>query len=192
LSFGNFDTVSNHIFQSLIQPAECDDIVCAILKVVLSGICKTFQHLFADFINDGKWKMMRTDDELRQKTISVPKHNKFSETIFGHLDRLLREKPNIKLLANESYIMFVHNKTLDWLAGKTDNEKEILLSKARKNVSTIRLKFKERMKQLEIKRRLNLEEKLRKAENVEKKEFKSYKIIPVKLSLGDYGNQRSK
>lgn len=65
--------------------------------------------------------------------------------------------------------MFVHNKTLDWLAGKTDNEKEILLSKARKNVSTIRLKFKERMKQLEIKRRLNLEEKLRKAENVEKK-----------------------
>lgn len=65
--------------------------------------------------------------------------------------------------------MFVHNKTLDWLAGKTDNEKEILLSKARKNVSTIRLKFKERMKQLEIKRRLNLEEKLRKAENVERK-----------------------
>ena len=30
---------------------------------------------------------------------------KKSETIFGHLDRIVREKPNVSMIANEAYII---------------------------------------------------------------------------------------
>lgn len=55
--------------------------------------------------------------------------------------------------------MFVHNTTLTWLHGKTDQEKHVLLSNARKDVKAARLKFAERMKVIERCRRANLERK---------------------------------
>ena len=44
--------------------------------------------------------------------------NTFSETIIGHLDRILREKPNSTLIANKTYVMFIYNETLEWIRGK--------------------------------------------------------------------------
>jgi len=41
--------------------------------------------LFKDFIEDGHWKSVRENDQTRLKTASVPKHNKFSDTIFGQI-----------------------------------------------------------------------------------------------------------
>ena len=67
----------------------------------------------------------------------IPTNNKFSETIFGHLDRLLKEKSNISLIASEAFIMFVHNK-IDWHSEKSDQEKDILLRKARTDVDSAR------------------------------------------------------
>ena len=70
--------------------------------------------------------------------------------------------------------MFVHNKTLTWLHGKTDQEKHVLLSNARKDVKAARLKFAERMKEIERCRRANLEEKMRKAEKARVKQLEDY------------------
>ncbi|WAR13431.1 hypothetical protein MAR_027611 [Mya arenaria] len=75
------------------------------------------------------------------KTIATPNHNKFSETVFGVLDRILREKPNISLIAAESYLLFCHNKTMKWLGEKSESEKEKLLSDAKKDVKSMRQKF---------------------------------------------------
>ena len=59
----------------------------------------------------------------------IPSNNKFSETIFGHLDRLLKEKSNISLIASEAFIMFVHNK-IDWHSEKSDQAKGYFAKKS--------------------------------------------------------------
>jgi hypothetical protein len=90
------------------------------LTILLPEICKVYKELFKDYIDNGHWKNKTTDEKLYQVTAAVPKHNKFSETISGHLDRIVREKPNVCMIANEAYIMFIHNRTLDWLQGKRE------------------------------------------------------------------------
>jgi hypothetical protein len=120
---------SNEIYQALIVPSEYDTLVASVLKMILPGICKVCKILLKDFIEDGHWKSVRENDQMRLKTASVPKHNKFSETIFEHLDRILREKPNVSMIANEAYAMFIHNKTLQWLQDKCGQEKSSLLKK---------------------------------------------------------------
>lgn len=153
----------------MIQRSEIDNIVAGILKIILSGICNLFKRVFTDDLEGGKWKNVRLDDKMRDDLVSVPKHNKFSETIFGHLDRMLREKPNISLIASEAYIMFSHNRKL---RNKSDEEKLVLLNDARKNAKVARAKFKERMQEIERRRKLILEEKMKKAEGVEKSKLK--------------------
>jgi hypothetical protein len=128
--------------------------------------------LFSDYLVGGKWESCRDDKNLREILTSVPKHNKFSETVFGHLDRIMKEKPNISLIASEAYIMFVHNKTIDWLNGKTDQEKSLLLSHARKDVKSARCKFMTRISEIERRRIANLEDKMKKAEELEKARLK--------------------
>lgn len=125
------------------------------------------------------------NQELRENLSSAPKHNKFSETIFGHLDRILKEKPNISLIASEAYIMFVHNKTDDWLNGKNEQEKSLLLSKARKDVKSTRQKFKNRLLEIERCRRANLEEKMKKAEETERARIK--KLEGFTSAILDWG-----
>ena len=158
------------IFQRLVLPWEHDDKVITILELLLPVISKTVRKLFQDFLHGGLWtERDQVDREsIREKTTSVPKHNKFSETIFGHLDRTLREKPNVSMIANEAYIMFTHNKTLEWLQRKDDNEKAELLVDARKNVKKTRIKFKEREKEIHRQRKLLIEEKLRKEEELQR------------------------
>ena len=130
LSFCNeMSLASNEIYQALIVPSEYDTLVASVLKMILPGICKVCKILLKDFIEDGHWKSVRENDQMRLKTASVPKHNKFSETIFEHLDRILREKPNVSMIANEAYAMFIHNKTLQWLQDKCGQEKSSLLKK---------------------------------------------------------------
>ena len=61
---------------------------------------------------------LKLQEKEREKTKSVPTHNEFSESVFGHIDKLLREKPNISTISEEAYIMFIHNKTRDWILRK--------------------------------------------------------------------------
>ncbi|CAC5425996.1 unnamed protein product [Mytilus coruscus] len=142
-------------------------LVSVILRVILPGICNLLKRLFSDYLTGGKWEIERNNQELRENLSSAPKHNKFSETIFGHLDRILKEKPNISLIASEAYIMFVHNKTDYWLNGENEQENSLLLSKARKDVKSTRQKFKEMC------RRANFEEKMKKAEETERTRIKN-------------------
>jgi hypothetical protein len=67
------------------------------------------KKMYANHLPGGKWDDVTPD--MRRKASSVQKHNKFSESVFGYLDNLLRKKPNISVLASESYIMFTANKT---------------------------------------------------------------------------------
>ena len=84
----------------------------------------------------------------------MPKNNKFSETIFGHVDRILRERPDISIISQEAYIMFCHNKTPQWLEGKNPREKYELLGEARRDVKKVRTMFQQRRIEIEERRKL--------------------------------------
>ncbi|KAJ8321395.1 hypothetical protein KUTeg_001051 [Tegillarca granosa] len=132
LSFCNKEAlVADSIFNKLIEPWEHDDSHFYFINTV-PGLCASLKSLFSDYIGEGQWAIVPSSK--RSSTSSVPKHNKFSETIFGHVDRILREKPNITVIAQEAYIMFCHNKTLDWLNGKCEKERQSLLASARRDV----------------------------------------------------------
>ena len=56
--------------------------------------------------------------------------------------------------------------------GKTDQEKSLLLSQARKDVKSARYKFMTRISEIERRRRANLEDKMKKAEELENARLK--------------------
>lgn len=175
LPFSESDFTNNAQFQSLLEPNEHDGKVIVVLEHLLAGICATLQKLFKDFLEGGRWSQCSTS--VHEKTKSVPKSNLFCESVFGHIDRIMREKPNASLIAQESYIMFCHNKTMEWLNNKTDAEKYELLKDARHDVSKCRKLFQDRRKEIEFKRKEILQKKFLEIEEKERKrieEIESY------------------
>ena len=92
--------------------------------------------------------------------------------MFGYVDRILREKLNVSVIAQEAYMMFCHNKTLQWLEGKTEKEKNRLLYEARKDVKSVRQLFQRRRHQNEEQRQQISREKFIAAEAKEPRRVK--------------------
>lgn len=70
-------------------------------------------------------------ENLVEQTKSVLKTNTTSERDLAKLYRLLKEKPNSTTLSLEAVILFINNKTAQWLHEKPLAEREELLQKAR-------------------------------------------------------------
>ena len=160
---------SDLIFQKLRHPWEHDDMTEAILTHMLSAMASLLKRMFADHLEGGRWSEASASQDIREKTKGLPKHNKFAESIFGHLDRLMREKPSITTVASEACIMFAHNKTMQWLQTKTQAERAHLFAESRKAVKTIRDSFRERHKKIQEARRILLMERMKEAEELEKR-----------------------
>ena len=157
------------IYQKLLEPWEHDAMTEVILTHMLSGEAELLKRIFADHLEGGRWYEESLNPDIREKAKGLPKHNKFSETIFGHLDRLLREKPNITTVASEAMIMFSHNKTSEWLEAKTAPERAVLLREARKGIHAVRTSFKERHRKIQEVRRERLLEEMKAAKEMEQK-----------------------
>lgn len=184
LSFADKEYLQqNVIFNQLTNPWEHDELVISILSVILPSILESVKFLFGDFLEGGEWTMV--SPYKRQQTLSVPKNNKFSETVFGHVDRILNEKPNISTIAQEASIRFTHNKTLKWLETKNNTDKEKLLCDAQKNVKKTRVKFKERRIEIEERRKQLLREKFQENEERERKRIE--KLSSFTSGILDWG-----
>ena len=145
LPFGDTTIIKRDaILDCLLAPFAHDDKVQTILSIVLPAFAKLCEHLYADFLPGGQYESVDDKSELYAMAACVPKHNKFAESIFGYVDRLMRRKPNIGLLSAEAYVMFCKNKTADWLASKPFSDVEQLLSSARKEVKLVQKTFQER------------------------------------------------
>ena len=111
------------------------------------------------------WKV-ESGPMFQMRSENVPKgyqsNNKFSESIFGHLNRLMWEKANMSTIAKEACLMFSHNHTLEWLQMKPDGEVTKLLSEASKAVRKTRKCFKERQQSIKQARRAAVAESMRK------------------------------
>jgi hypothetical protein len=72
----------------------------------------------------------------------------------------VRTKPNISTLAAESSIMFVNNKTEEWLNSKTEQEREALILSASKQVRELKTTFKNRSHEIKEQRKIKIQEKI--------------------------------
>ena len=145
-------------YKALIRQFEHDNSVIVILKIMLPSLQGVLKRLLSDHLEGGVWDS--PSEDLMIKTRSTPKHNKFSESIFGYLDRFLREKPNASLIAAEAYIAFCHNKTLAWLENKGEQKKAELTSYARREEPKYRSKFRDRIAAIQLEQRQIIKEKL--------------------------------
>jgi len=116
------------------------------------------------------------NQDLINEILSVIPHNKLPERAFGMLDFFIRYRPNASTLTNEAFIMFSFNKTSEWLDSLTTLECDRLLTQAKKQGREMKEKFRERCKEIQIKRQTSLKEKQealqKRKENLYKKKEK--------------------
>ncbi|WAR22590.1 hypothetical protein MAR_016564 [Mya arenaria] len=132
---------------------------------MLPALSELSVKIFVDHLTDGKWD--NVTDQLKLKTASVQKHNKFAESVFGFLDQLLRKKNNVSVISSEAYIMFTANKTQEWLKNKDEASRKELIDYACKSVEKVRKNFKQRKQQNEQRQRELLAQSIERAEQEE-------------------------
>lgn len=147
--------------ECLIQDSECDVLVNKILCEVFKKFKDMFVRLVSDHLPGGQHYQM--GNQLRDESASVIKHNKICEEMFGHLDRLVRIRPNATVLTNESHLVFMKNRTAEWLSSKPDKEKSQILKESRKNANKLLKLFHERQAVIQQGRVEYLREKEKKA-----------------------------
>ena len=143
------DEVWSSIYQEVPEEQE------ALLDQLVSVLCASFfvvceRQLF-DFLH-GKWASEQTE-AVRSETSSVPRNNDISERDFSGLDRLLRAKATANLDFIEGLILFVNNKTGDYLKQLSPSE---LNKEIKSAMCTARAKakhFKEKKASLRQKRK---------------------------------------
>ncbi|XP_052268392.1 uncharacterized protein LOC127869771 [Dreissena polymorpha] len=152
----------DEIYNSLVTSDQYDNIVEVFLQVLLPTLCTVSKKLFVDHLPGGK--LTGLSDEMKDKVKNAPKTSCYAESVFGQLDHLLRTKPNMSTLAAEACIMFLNNKTVDWLNSRNEKEKHELIKKASKSVKTMRQNYKRRLNEIEEQRRITVAEQIRKKE----------------------------
>lgn len=126
--FPTSELVKDASFAALVEPdVSLDTIAESIAKVSLQALANYLQRAVCDQLPGGA--NFNLDDDL-QATTSVPKTNKFPESIFGFLDQLIHKRPNATMLANEALILFIKNGTGAWLNSKSTDEREQILKHA--------------------------------------------------------------
>ena len=83
--------------------------------------------------------------------------HKFSESVFGFMDQLVRSKPNISTLSAEAYVMFANNKTNAWLEEKDASTQQAILKAASLDVRRVRASFKKRQDEIATARRVKVQ-----------------------------------
>ena len=180
LSFCTVAVIEKDVmFNKLIQPWIHDDEVQVILQVMLPAMARLLQKMFSDHLDGGMWADV--SPELRERVKGLPKHKNFSESIFGHLDRLMREKPNITTLASEAYIMFSHNKTAAWLDAKSPLEKAVIFKQARCSVKHVWKQFKSRQQEIQAARRAAVLRKLSQAEEAHQRQLEKKEKLTLDI-----------
>jgi len=156
------------VYECLIQPNEKFDEACqGQLKIILAALCTLCKKLYKDHLPEGK--LCHLDPNNAK---GVPKTSCFAESVFGQLDQLIRSKPHMKTLAAESFVMFLNNRTSEWLNSKSEKERDSLIVQASKDVKGLKLRFKDRLQEIENRRRLAMQEKIQKKENLERERLR--------------------
>lgn len=174
------------VYDMLIQPDEnIDGIACACAQLIFQGLHKLLQKAMKEQLPGGRF--YDASANLQQQTQSVIPHNKIPERVFGILDFFLHYRPNYTTITNEVFLMFVFNKTLQWLESLLDNERESVIKDSIKDGRKIREKYIERLREIENNRKVKLREKQVALENKQRNLLKKSQSTPMMSFTMAYG-----
>ncbi|CAC5358011.1 unnamed protein product [Mytilus coruscus] len=146
------------MLEKLVQANEgIDDKACAFAQLAFRGLHQVLAKAMKEQLPGGAY--FSHTEYIRDQTKSVIPHNKIPERVFGILDFFLRYRPNASTICNDAFLMFVFNKTSDWLEALPVDERNRMLEDSIKEGRQIRTKYQERLKEIENKRKEKLREK---------------------------------
>ena len=134
------DVTTDCLISDSVYDTHVSDILCA----VFTHFHNMFERLVSAHLPGGQHYDMSS--KQRTETASVVKHNKICEEMFGHLDRLVRIRPKATILTNESHLVYMKNRTGEWLASKSDEEKSKILRESGTNAQKMLKQFRQNQK----------------------------------------------
>jgi hypothetical protein len=166
------------VYESLISDSDFNPTVEALLGVIFPAFAALSERMFKDHLEGGIHADLDPNDP---KYSSVPKSNKYAECVFGLLDHLITQKPNISTLASEAYIMYSQNKTSQWLKEQTPEERRRLVDQARRSTRHMRRLFEDRKNAISERKRQAVAARIREREAAEKKKIADKEKISSKM-----------
>ena len=158
----------DEIWDALLKSNESDVMTQEVLQLVFRAFSRTCQRLLVDHLPGGVYHSV-VDPVIIQETASVPVTNVSPERDFAVLDRMLREKPNARIIALEAMVLYSHNKSAIWLDQQSCEARKKLFQAARTLAPAIKEKFEARRLQIEARREVAL---LKKQEELARKLLK--------------------
>jgi hypothetical protein len=140
----------DRMWEHLLKTSEHDATAQIMLQFVFTVWAKQLRSMVSSHLEGGEYSEITP--QVIQDTASVRKHNKFAESVFAVLDRLLRIRPNATTLTQEAYVMFAFNKTAVWLDEKSPDERNRLLNEVTGTGRRLREKFQERCSEIRSQR----------------------------------------
>ncbi|CAG2248041.1 unnamed protein product [Mytilus edulis] len=182
------DTIMDDIWASLVSNHN-DEQCAAFLIQMCSATSKALSQKVKDHLEDGQHTQYSID---HNKTFnSVLPHNKLPEFIFGHLDWIIKHRPNASRLANEAHIVYNVNKTGAWLNQQTEQNVQELINKSKLKIKDIKITEKQRLLDLKNELERISREKEEKAKRILiKKCNEKKKLVEHILKLGLWDNAR--
>ena len=168
------------VFNTLFTPAETDQATLELLQLLAATLHGYMSRVWSPYLPGGQ--LTSTDAASMQ---SLPKTNVISEHDFGQLDRFLREKPNATTLAIESMIMLANNRTMSWLANKSDEDRAQILKAARPSLPQQRQLAKQRKLAIHQHREHVIQQQ--QAKKQKQKERQAQRIQSSTVALTKYG-----
>ncbi|VDI25487.1 Hypothetical predicted protein [Mytilus galloprovincialis] len=146
------------VFEKLIKAEDgIDEKACAFAQMAFKGLHSVLEKAMKEQLPGGRY--FEPTEELREQSKSVIPHNKIPERVFGMLDFFLRYRPNASTISNEAFLVFVFNKTSEWLDSLPQEEKEKLLTDSIKEGRNIRAKYQKRLAKITEARKQKLKDK---------------------------------
>ena len=106
MPFPNAHIKEGNILEALLVPnPDLDNLAQEMLQAIFQTLSLLIERVVGDYLPGGEWDRATGDAEIKTNTRSVQKTNTISEKNFGKLDRYIREKPNVRLLALEAHIL---------------------------------------------------------------------------------------
>ena len=129
--YPNSPPKKDEVFTSLYDGLHEDSLVAEALSVICGSMHVITNRQLADHLPGGKYN--QPDEGLREQTKSVPTTNIAPEHSFGHLDYLLRLKPNATIEHCGGIMAFKSNQTMKYMCdGKLDSMVSQAIPNARK------------------------------------------------------------
>ena len=167
--FEGADVHKDEVYNALFAPQseQLDQFTQIALEIIMGNFCLTIARQMESVLEGN---LHNPSDELREETKNAPTTNAASERVFSSFDRLIRERPHATTLNLESTILFETNQTAAWLSGLDDSTKKHYMEIARKSAKNVLKDYQ--------KRRMDIEERIRREMLVKQKKHKKRNKMP--------------